>query len=170
MARSCLKRSGNPAPHPILAFTMSKSAAPTAPSSSFTTNLELEQHNMLQSQAFPTSYDMLSRSLAAVPRRGHGPALEPEDPILRAWLRPRRSEIEHAGARPSGSGQRVVSALSASTLAAPTAISAGASTLSWRNGEQRACGSFGSLNRRVFVTTRPGLSGSTTTTSALVER
>jgi len=55
---------------------------------------------MLQSLAFPISYDMLSRSLAAVPRRGHGPALEPEDPILRAWLRPRRSEIEHAGARP----------------------------------------------------------------------
>jgi hypothetical protein len=34
-------------------------------------------------------YDMLSRSPAAVPRRSHGPALEPRAPRLRAWLRPR---------------------------------------------------------------------------------
>ena len=61
--------------------------------------------------------------------------------------------IRHAGARPSDVEPRAVSALaqSASTLAAPTAISAGASMSVGEAGKQPASRLLGSLNRRVFV-------------------
>jgi len=56
-----------------------------------------------------------------------GRALEPWGPRLRTWLRPRPAR--RAGARPWGPVPRAVSApaQSASTLASPTAIAAGAS-------------------------------------------
>src|SRR5262245_3993464 len=61
--------------------------------------------------------------------------------------------IGHAGAEPSDVEPRAVSALaqSASTLAAPTAISAGASMSVGEAGKQPASRLLGSLNRRVFV-------------------
>ena len=58
-------------------------------------NLELEQHDTISNSVSPfhVSLATVQQQVAGrIPRRGHGPALEPAAPRLRAWLRPRRSE------------------------------------------------------------------------------
>src|SRR5215470_3425383 len=96
---------------------------------------------------------MLSRLPAAIPHRGYGPSLEPGAPRLRAWLRPRRSEIGRAGAGPSDTGAKGGIRAGAERLevCCSDRISAEASMSVGEARKQPASRLLGSLNRRVFV-------------------
>ena len=54
-------------------------------------NLELEQHDTSPIRSHFNVLRLAQQVAGCRPRRSHGPALEPEPPSLRAWLRPCRS-------------------------------------------------------------------------------
>ena len=117
---------------------------------------ELEQHNTFSNLRCHFS---VSGTTCSAGRRlqshteATGQRLSPRHQAFAPGCVRADQKIRHAGAGPWGLEPRAVSALaqSASTLAHPTAISAGASMSVGEAGKQPASRLLGSLNRRVFV-------------------